>query len=163
LGRAGAALINKGQIRVDQYGVFAVAGSSIDNQGTLEVSNNGILLFDANVNLANLGTVINNGGTFGLRQTLDNTAQTLNVDRPRGWLLRGGTIHGGTVQSSNAGTIWVPYLAAGTLDNVANLNATVEVSGTLNVTGTLGGNGTIAITNPEAIEAIGVVNIPTVP
>jgi hypothetical protein len=165
LGRSDATLVNKGQIRMDQPGEFNIAASSINNsQGTIEVSNGGLIVIESNFSPATLGgTLANNGGSFGIGGTLDNSAQTLAVDRPKGWIFQGGMIHGGTVQASNGGTIYVPDLSVGTLDNVASLNATVVVDGVLNVTGTLGGVATIKISNPEAIEAAGVVNIPTVP
>ena len=162
IGSSAVALVNKGIIRADA-GLIRISGSSIDNQGMIEVGANSVLFIDADFNLATFGNFVrSDSARVAIARTQTNTGQTLNVSRPRGWTLAGGTITGGTLTTSGAGTIYAGYLSGGTLDNVT-LNGLVEVDGTLNVTGTLAGNGMIKINNPEAIEGLGNVNIGTIP
>jgi hypothetical protein len=106
---------------------------------------------------------VNNGGGFVIFKTLANAGQTLQVDRARGWVLaKGGTIDGGTVATSGAGYLEVPYGSRGTLNNVI-LNGNVRIDGDLYITGASGGNGTVTINNPEAIEGSGNVFAATLP
>lgn len=160
IGSIGAAVVNRGVI--DVRGGLIVSGSTIDNRGTFRVSDGGQLTIDTNFSLGTIGNLVNDGGEFVISKTLQNVGQTLRADRPRGWVLAGGTVSGGTVSTSGLGYIYVPYINSGTLNNVT-LNGDVRVNGDLRITGSFAGSGTIRIVNPEAIEGSGVITVSAVP
>jgi hypothetical protein len=138
--------------------LLTIGGSSIDNQGVLEIAPGAILGISSNFSLPGLGTLINNGGSVAILGRLDNTGQPLAVSRPYEFFLN-GTINGGTV--AGPGYVYVPYIAQATLSNLT-FNSTLVLNGDVtatNVTGT----GTINISNPEAIEGSGNVYMETVP
>ena len=160
VGGSGASLVSRGLI--DARSMLIVSGSTIDNRGTFQASAGGQFVIDSNFSLDTIGNLVNDGGEFVITKTLQNVGQALRVDRPRGWVLAGGTVSGGTVSTSGSGYIYVPYLHTGTLTNVT-LNGDVQVNGELHISGTFSGNGTIQIANPEAIEGSGVVRVNAVP
>jgi hypothetical protein len=160
--------VNRGSIKADQRGLLLeVIGSSILNQGTMEVANGGLIRIVSDFSLDTIGPLTNHGGTFVIAKTLQNAGQTLYIPGPRGWGLT-GVINGGTIDGAPGAYLDCGYFAAPdypngpTLNNVT-LNTTVNFSGTLNITGTLSGNGTIQFDNPEAIEGTGTLNIASVP
>jgi MYXO-CTERM domain-containing protein len=154
-------LINQGSIKADQAtGLIEVRGSSVQNQGTMEVSNGGIISIISDFSLSSIGPLTNNGGTFVIGKSLQNTGQTLQINAPGAWGLL-GTINGGTISGAAGNYLDCAY-GAPTLNNVT-LNAPLRMSGVLNITGSFSGNGTIEIANPEAIEGNGIVNVATVP
>ena len=159
IGSSADLLVNKGRIVSDVPGqLLTIGGSAIDNQGVLEVTAGASLGIRANFSLAGIGTLINNGGSVVIMQTLENSGQTLPVNTAKQWTLT-GTLNGGT--AAGAGWMYVPYSAAATLWNVT-LNTTLKING--DVGGVLaGGNGTIEINNPEAIEGSGNVYFDTIP
>ncbi len=163
VGSPTTALVNRGTIHADgNFQLLVVSATTIDNQGTLQASNGAYLGFESNFSLATIGNLVDNGGGFAILKKLINTGQTLQVNRPRGWVLASGTIDGGTVATSGPGYLYVPYIHVGVLNNVT-LNGNVQVSGDLHIAGTFGGAGTITIQNPEAIEGSGNISIETVP
>jgi hypothetical protein len=163
IGSDASPLINQGHIVADGlHSLLIVGGSTINNQGTLEVTNGATLAIDAAFSLATIGTLVNNGGAFAIRNSFDNTGQTLQIDNAHGWWLGAGspfnpaTIHGGTIETHDGKGLVIPYENTGQLDAVV-LNGKVILDGNLIVPSgqTFTGNGEIAIDNPEAIEGSG--------
>jgi hypothetical protein len=90
-------------------------GGTWTNGGTFTATNGSVGLGGAFV-LGNLGNFDALGSALSLTGTLDNTNNTLVVDGAVGsWVLSGGTVLGGTVMTTNGGTLTV---LSGTLDGV---------------------------------------------
>jgi hypothetical protein len=142
LGAIETTLVNRGHIHADTPFRMIVLAGNIDNQGTIEVSNGGVIAIDSDFSLNTIGNLVNNGGSIVIAKTLHNSGQTLNVTNSQGWVLR-GTINGGFVQMTGGRSLYVPAYANGLLSNLT-LNGNVEVSGSLGLSN-VSGSGTIKV------------------
>jgi len=121
--------------------------SSIINQGTLQAINGGTINFGGNFTSAGLGGTINGtGGTLNFTGTLTNTGSLAAPNGGGIYTLDGGTIIGGTVNSSlNAlqfssyggildgvsmlGNFSLPYYTGFTVENGTTFNGNVALGG----------------------------------
>jgi hypothetical protein len=153
-GVATATLINEGHILAQQLGgteenMLLVGGSTIENLGTMEAKNGGILGINvATFTIAGLGHLDYHNGTLFIEGRLDNTGQILQIDSAHGSVDLGGTISGGTITTGDGKSLSVPAYSGGLLDNVA-INGTVVAHGFLQVpTGqSFSGKGDILLQN----------------
>jgi uncharacterized repeat protein (TIGR02543 family) len=125
-------------------GTWTNAGTIIESNATLDLGGT----FTA----AALGAINRHGGTVNLTGTLDNTGTTLilNTAIVGSWVLKGGTIIGGTVVSSLGPPLLVN--GSGALDGVT-VDGVLDVGNSfdgadLTVTGGLTLNGTALVGNP---------------
>ena len=163
-------VVNEGNIQADSSSGGEVIVENFQNApgGTLAATAGGQLTLSSNWNnagvisvtgatvnlggiftLASLGTLNRSGGTVNVTGTLDNTNTTLALGPSTGgWVLAGGTIKGGTVAGSGAGTLSLASFAgtASTLDGVtiaagttviATPSSLTQVSDGLTLNGTL--------------------------
>src|SRR5207249_12303171 len=98
--------------------------------------------------LASLGVLNRSGGTVNLTGTLTNTTLALN-DTTGSWVLNGGTVQGGTINTINGAAMIV---SSGTLDGVT-VNGDWDVGSSVNgasltVLNGLVLNGTVQVGNP---------------
>ena len=141
--------INQGTILDTGHGTMGIYGNWTNN-GTICVTNS-VLDLGGTFNLANLGTFAVSNATIGVTGTFINT-NTLTVNSLGGtWLLKGGTILGGTVIATNGSALAVNS-ADGTLNGVT-VNGTLDVgnaysSAVLIITNGLTLNGTVLVGNP---------------
>ncbi len=123
-------------------------GGSWTNVATITLSNSTVTL-SGNLTVSNLGTFKPTNSTVYLAGNLDNTNTTLTLDG-QSWILNGGTIAGGTVDTVNGASLIAD--ANGTLNGIT-LNGTLDVGnsingGWLNVLDGLTLNGTALVGNP---------------
>jgi CARDB/Immunoglobulin domain len=129
------------------------------NTGTISATNATINL-GGTFTVSDLGTFNRSGGTVDLTGTLDNTNTVLWLDGNSWgtWILNGGTIEGGIVETTNGASLIVRQ---GTLNGVT-MDGTLDVGNTYNeggltVVNNLTLNGTILMGNPTN-ENWGAVN-----
>jgi hypothetical protein len=118
-------------------GGYVVIASTLVNNGIIAL-NNGSLELKGDVTAAQLGTIINSGGTIYYQGgTLDNVGLTLDGGDTSllGLQLDGGTIEGGTLDTTGLGfgVADLNYQTSG-LDNVAVIN-NLTVDGSLDLSG----------------------------
>lgn len=142
-------IINEGTIDVDMLTIDAFDWM---NDGTINADSAAVTL-DGSFSTAALGNFSALGGTVELEGTLDNTGDTLNFAAGLGgdWLLRGGTIQGGTLDTSD-GSRLILTSTDGTLDGVIIgddlvLDGTVNSLGDLKILNGLVLNGTLLVGN----------------
>ncbi|HEY1589338.1 MAG TPA: hypothetical protein VGG00_06340, partial [Rhodanobacter sp.] len=151
-----ASLINKGLIETSgtsatvQLGTvitvydtitqtYDLVASTLVNDGTI-VLNGGSLSLVADATVAQIGTVANHGGTIFYRGgTLNNIGGTLNGSDTSllGLQLAGGTIEGGTLDTTGLGfgvSNYYAFSSGSDLDNVAVING-LTIGGQLYLTG----------------------------
>ena len=100
-------------------------GQEWRNSGTISITDTDLRL-GGYFKTSDIGTINRTGGTTELVGYLDNSGSTLSA--LPGMTMAQGTIHGGTVTSALAGSLYSVTSAIGTLD-------TVQVNGPLQVTG----------------------------
>ena len=94
-----------------------LSGSWSNQTGQITV-NNSLLNLGGSFTTAGLGAITRTGGTVDLTGSLNNATDTLTLDAASGsWNLRGGTITGGTVNTSGGSTLLLTN-SGGTLNNV---------------------------------------------
>lgn len=169
IGTAGAALINRGRIRAGP--LLIIAGSAIDNQGSLETELNGVLGIDSEFSFASIGSLDYRSGSLMALGVFDNRGRNLQIDDAHGGFFLGsssyafgntvparvGTIRGGTVTTADGKSLVVSPGALGRLDDVT-LSGSVVVYGRLEVAAGQHFRGTADIfVRADHIEDIGVL------
>jgi hypothetical protein len=159
VGSAAARLVNHlNYVNNTRYTGVTFAGSSIENHGSFTVSNDATIGFNTDSTLAGLGTLANHGGTFAILGTLDNAGHTFRVDNNSGnWVLAGGgTIRGGSIETGDGNSLWIPFSTIATLDDV-RVNGRIIVTDRLRIPAgqALSGTGEIIIKGAEAPEGDG--------
>jgi hypothetical protein len=148
-------LVNNGIIsNLHNFATVRILATSLLNNGTFQLGNGGKIEAGGTIdNLADLGTVINDGtGTLAFTGVYDNTASTLVLSGAPAGLEMGGTIQGGTVTATGANRLTTWRGGTLVLDNVT-LNAPTSVKGVMRVAAgqTLAGNADIALDNSASL------------
>ncbi|HEV7402006.1 MAG TPA: hypothetical protein VGO11_03735, partial [Chthoniobacteraceae bacterium] len=158
---------SSGTITALNNSAIALSGDHWTNTGTISLSVSNLYLYHGTVTTAGLGVVTASNAKIFVDATLDNTGATLSIDSA-GWVLEGGTILGGTVQSTHSAALLTTFnrgvLAGVTLN--ADLDATagfqnvgVDIQGglTLNGTATLGELGLLRFAGTQTLGGTGTV------
>ena len=143
----------------DPQVALTVAGSTLTSTGTFKVSTGCTLAFDtAFGQMSDLGTLVNEGGTFRVAGTLDNAGRTFALNSATGdWQLT-GTMRGGTLSTTDGKSLSIINSSAVLDDVQINGSVRIGVAGrwTLPVLVTLpagqglSGNGTVTLTDWHA-------------
>ncbi len=165
----GTSWTNTGTIETTDGGQLVLNGTNWTNSGTIAATNGGFAVVEgtwsddgvvsggagASVYLLGTGSTLPGSSFAGagdvfLNGTLDNNGDTLSLDDPAlEFALDGGTIDGGTVETTNGATL---VGGAGTLDGVT-IDGTVDmttIGDTITVTQGLTLNGTIDLGPTDA-------------
>ncbi len=142
-------------------GTYTDTSSTLVNDATIALDG-GTLLLDVDATVAQLGDISNSGGTILYQGgTLDNIGGTLNgADTSLlGLQLAGGTIEGGTLDTTGLSFGVSPYYYNGSdLDNVTVIND-LTVGGLLDLTGSTAVYADSGATVPGAIIVTGSGNL----
>jgi hypothetical protein len=123
VGYPGQPMVNYGSITM---GSGKIRGK-ISNLGTIAVTPGGTVSFGDSFSRADLGTLVNQGGTFQIVGTLDNTGETFTVGDAAGpWTISNGTIRGGTLATTSGAQLVVVNSTTATFDGVI-VNGTVAM------------------------------------
>ncbi len=113
--------VNSGTITVGAGSTFTLNGDW-SNTGTIQAANTTVNLnnsANAIITLAKLGNFSRVGATMNLLGTLENDGQTLPLDATSGnWILKGGTIRGGTVTQTGGAILRCARNVQNVLDGV---------------------------------------------
>ncbi len=152
---ASESIVNRGTIHVPAGQSLSLGGVNWSNPGTI-IADGAAVSLGGSFTTAALGNFSGIGGNVSLTGVLDNTSTTLLLQPSIGaWSLRGGTINGGTIQSSGGsilrltnggGTFAGTTVAAGVTIDATQMNAGFpQNSNSANVTGGLTLHGTILL------------------
>ena len=97
---SGATLVNQGLIWAKTAGQPLTVEGNWSNQGTLKVSDDGILALGGVFTPAQIGNLEQVKGTVRITGKFDNTGSTLAPIGTGTWELDGGTIIGGTISAA---------------------------------------------------------------
>ena len=127
---------NRGSMIAEGGSTFQVSAASWQNSGLITV-NNALMRLNGSVRSTDFnfeGVTVTNG-SIEFRGTLDNTDSTITyTPTTYQWLLRNGTIVGGTITTTDNAILTIPAGAAGTFRNV-NFAVETNVLGTINLDG----------------------------
>jgi len=127
-----------------------LAGSTITNNGTIEVVNGGIVGINSSFSMATIGRLDYRNGSLLVAGTLNNQGQHLLVDNAHGGLILHGRLSGGTLSTGDGKTLRVGESYEAVLDNVY-LSAQIVSRGSIAVPAgqQLIGSGDILLQEPE--------------
>ena len=153
IGNGNGSVVNQGTISADVAGgTITIFAQPFTNQGLVE-SVAGKLNIAGTLSTGGLGNFQSGGGPLVLSGALDNTGQTLVLNGSTNTLtLQGGTILGGTVVTTNGGSLVV--WSTGSLQGGLAVNGVLDVGNSYNeaVLAVFGGglalNGTALVGNP---------------
>lgn len=158
---------NAGTLDATTSGQLRIDGEQWVNTGTLRETS-ATLVFDGTFTTAGLGTLTVSGGDVLLAGHLINTGATFTLAASANWLLYGGWIQGGTVQSSGGSKLALTA-ELGMLDGVT-LNADLDVTAgsvntgadiihglTLNGVATMGANAVLRFQGNQTLGGTGAV------
>jgi hypothetical protein len=153
-----------GTLKATSGSVLSIGGDHWTNTGVL-TSVDANVIIDGTVTTAGLGPRSFTGGTVAFAGTLDNAAATLPLTTGTNWLLKGGTIQGGSVDggngarlvATNEGGSLIGVTMNADLDLTGGSGTSIDITGglTLNGTANLGAHAVLAFTGTQTLGGTG--------
>lgn len=138
IGNALGPLTNAGTITADgvaQPNYLSITSTKFTNSGTLVIQPGGTLAIAVgSYSIADLGTVVNNGGRLRLGGNLYNAGNTLESSGTLGAIRIDGTMHGGTLSVATGQTQVFDNFFGSTLDSVW-INGAIQLNHPLRIAG----------------------------